>query len=81
MISTRDLAIQAYNEEKQNCLPDSPCFLDERFGLIGIFSLDVFQLEDWIQEKHGQIPENMSLKDFVKQHYGEKAIDFVKKYA
>lgn len=75
-----DIDMTAYHKERHACLGSSPTFIDEKMLIIGLFSFDVFALEQWLQRKHGIIPEGVSLRDFLMQHYGERAVRFVERY-
>lgn len=70
--------VPQYHRERHACLGDSPSFIDERFLLLGLFTPDLFMLEEWLVRKHGRIPDDTSLKDFIVTHYGEAAVMFVR---
>lgn len=44
----------------------------------GKYSFDILRFEKWLQEVHGYNPEsNISMKDFVREKFGQDAVDFI----
>jgi len=72
--------VPAYHKERHLIFGASPTFVDEKMLISGLFSLDIFALERWLEQKHGKIPDNVSMRDFLQSYYGDKAVRFVEKW-
>jgi hypothetical protein len=72
--------VPAYHKERHECFGACPTFVDEKMLMAGLFSFDIFALEQWLERKHGKIPDDVSVKDFLQTHYGDRSVRFVEKW-
>ena len=60
-----------------NVQKDAGKFLCEASLRIGLIRLDIIALDDLLHERHGNYEdEGLSMSDFVRKNYGEKAHNF-----
>lgn len=58
-------------------------FVDKRFLLLGVVSLDIVSLDNYVKKDLGienYEDDNKSMSDVIEENYGEKINDMVKKF-